>query len=67
MAQSFSWRRVLVEGAVIVGSILLPFAIDAAWEDRQQQALTNRRGLALHRTVLRRHNGCPRPHAGAHA
>lgn len=31
-----SWQRVLAEGGVIVGSILLAFALDAWWEDRQQ-------------------------------
>jgi hypothetical protein len=38
------WMRVLVEATVIVGSILLAFAIDAAWEDREQ----NRRRAALY-------------------
>ena len=32
-----SWRRRLVEGAVIVASILLAFAIDAAWDSRREQ------------------------------
>lgn len=31
------WLRVLVEGVVIVGSILLAFGIDAAWEGRNQR------------------------------
>lgn len=30
------WRRIAVEGTVIVASILLAFAIDAWWNDRQQ-------------------------------
>ena len=30
--RSIPWLRVFVEGAVIVGSILLAFGIDAAWE-----------------------------------
>jgi hypothetical protein len=30
-------RNLLAEGAVIVGSILLAFAIDAAWENRREQ------------------------------
>jgi len=30
------WLRVFVEGVVIVGSILLAFGIDAAWEGRQE-------------------------------
>ena len=33
------WLRVFVEGVVIVGSILLAFGIDAAWEGRQERAL----------------------------
>ena len=31
------WLRISVEGAVIVGSILLAFAIDAAWERSQER------------------------------
>jgi hypothetical protein len=31
------WRRVFVEGVVIVGSILLAFGIDAAWDGRDQR------------------------------
>ena len=32
------WVRIGVEGAVIVGSILLAFWIDAGWEQRQDRA-----------------------------
>ncbi|MDT8342011.1 MAG: hypothetical protein RQ751_10910 [Longimicrobiales bacterium] len=32
MTREISWRRLLVEGAVIVGSILLAFGIDAWWD-----------------------------------
>ena len=32
-----SWLRISGEGAVIVGSILLAFAIDAAWERSQER------------------------------
>ena len=43
------WTRILAEGAVIVVSILLAFAIDAAWDatrDRaaQRATLTDLRG-----------------------
>jgi hypothetical protein len=31
---AIAWRRVTLEGAVIVISILLAFAIDAWWEER---------------------------------
>lgn len=34
---SISWRRVLVEGSVIVASILLAFGIDAWWDARQER------------------------------
>ena len=33
--QEIPWKRIVVEGAAIVASILLAFAIDAWWEDRQ--------------------------------
>jgi hypothetical protein len=35
--EQIPWLRVLVEGVVIVGSILLAFGIDAAWEGRNQR------------------------------
>jgi hypothetical protein len=38
MSQSSPVRRGFVEVAAIVGSILLAFAIDAAWESQQQRA-----------------------------
>ena len=34
---TISWSRILVEGTAVVLSILLAFAIDAAWEERQQR------------------------------
>jgi hypothetical protein len=37
--QNLSWSRVLIEGLVIVGSILLAFGIDAWWEGRQERSL----------------------------
>ena len=36
-ANKISWKRISVEGVVIVASILLAFAIDAWWSDRQDQ------------------------------
>ena len=33
---SISWKRIGIEGAAIVVSILIAFAIDAAWETRQE-------------------------------
>lgn len=39
MDRSKSWRNVLVEGIVIIASILLAFAIDAAW-DRRNESVT---------------------------
>ena len=47
MSQKVPWSRVLIEGAVIVGSILLAFAIDAAWDQRQEDARTDRQVSAL--------------------
>lgn len=48
-AQTIPWKRISVEAAAIVVSILLAFAIDASWEERQsnerRQELT--RGLIL--------------------
>jgi hypothetical protein len=35
--QKISWKRLSVEAAAIVGSILLAFAIDAWWEDRNRR------------------------------
>ncbi len=36
--QKISWKRLAVEAAAIVASILLAFAIDAWWENRQDRA-----------------------------
>jgi hypothetical protein len=36
MGKQSTWLRVAVEGVVIVGSILLAFGIDAAWDGREQ-------------------------------
>ena len=36
-APQISWKRIFVEGSAIVASILLAFAIDAAWDDVQQR------------------------------
>lgn len=36
------WPRLLLEGVVIVASILLAFAIDAAWDERQERAQERR-------------------------
>ena len=38
MSRSIPWTRVLVEGVVVVGSILLAFAIDAWWEEARDRA-----------------------------
>jgi hypothetical protein len=37
MSRQFPSLRVLAEGVVIVGSILLAFGIDAWWEGRQER------------------------------
>jgi hypothetical protein len=36
-SQKLSWKRLSVEAAAIVGSILLAFAIDAWWDGKQQR------------------------------
>jgi len=43
ISKQIPWLRVFVEGVVIVGSILLAFGIDAAWDGRTQ----NQRRQAL--------------------
>ena len=35
--QSIAWKRLAIEATVIVGSILLAFAIDAWWEERGER------------------------------
>ena len=51
MSHRIPWTRVLLEGVVIVGSILLAFGIDAAWEERQEREDTERHLRALIREV----------------
>jgi len=36
-AQQVPWKRISIEAAAIVGSILLAFAIDAWWQERSEQ------------------------------
>ena len=36
-SQTIPWKRITVEAAAIVGSILLAFAIDARWDDHQDR------------------------------
>ena len=36
-SQTIQWKRLAVEGAAIIASILLAFGIDAAWNDRLEQ------------------------------
>ena len=43
MTKQIPWRRILIEGLVIVASILMAFGIDAWWDTRQED---------LRRTVL---------------
>ena len=46
-ASKIHWVRVLVEGVVIVGSILLAFGIEAWWEERVEDDLEQRHLVAL--------------------
>ncbi len=56
-----SWTRLLLEGSAIVLSILLAFAIDAAWDDRQERRFEQETLQALkeqyqgHRVLLASH------------
>ena len=45
--QDIPWKRVAVEAATIVGSILLAFAIDAWWQDHQDRAEEQRTLVGL--------------------
>jgi len=36
-SKPIEWNRLLIEGVVIVASILMAFAIDAWWDDRQSR------------------------------
>lgn len=38
-SQTIPWRHLLLEGAAIVAGILLAFAIDAWWQNREQEAM----------------------------
>ena len=40
-AQNVPWKRILIEAAAIVASILLAFAIDAWWENRRSTSQLN--------------------------
>ena len=51
-ASQISWRRVIVEGLVIVASILLAFAIDAAWDGRQERHREREVLLALEQVMV---------------
>lgn len=45
--QPIEWNRLLVEGVVIVASILLAFAIDAWWDDRQDRQAESNQLLSI--------------------
>lgn len=53
-----SWKRLSIEGAAIIASILFAFAIDAGWEQRQELAADNARlhgvyeELATHKKLI---------------
>lgn len=46
-SKPIEWNRLLVEGIVIVASILLAFAIDAWWDDRQERQAERRQLLSI--------------------
>ena len=47
------WLRVLVEGVVIVGSILLAFANDAAWDGRNERQIAEQQIAELECRIKR--------------
>jgi ketosteroid isomerase-like protein len=48
--QPVNWNRLAIEGAVIVFSILLAFAIDAWWGERQERVASANAAMANHPT-----------------
>ena len=56
-----AWKRLSIEATVIVGSILLAFAIDAWWDQRQERSLERTALIGLqseyqnHRALIVRH------------
>jgi len=50
--QNIPWKRIFVEAAAIVGSILLAFAIDAWWNDRQDREEEQVILLSLHEELI---------------
>ena len=48
-ASEIPWKRITVEAVAIVGSILLAFAIDTWWDDRQGCGGVCHRGVAVDR------------------
>lgn len=51
-APDISWKRIFVEGSAIIASILLAFAIDAAWDDKQQRDDDMAQLQSLHNELL---------------
>ena len=47
MPERMSLKRAVAEGGVIVVSILLAFAIDASWDDRQEHVAATRQAMAV--------------------
>ena len=45
--EKIPWKRLTVEAAAIVGSILLAFAIDAWWDERLERAEENEQLIRL--------------------
>jgi len=45
--QPIEWNRLLLEGVVIVASILLAFAIDAWWDERQDRQAEGNQLLSI--------------------
>ena len=57
MSKQIPWLRVIVEGVVIVGSVLLALAADAWWDGREDQSFATE-ALELTCPHLRYHLLC---------
>ena len=55
MSKQIPWLRVFVEGAVIVASILLAFALDAWWDRRGERVWERAQLEALHGEFTENH------------
>ena len=55
MSTSVRWRKMVVESAAVVASILLAFGIDASWDAWKERTTEREIIAALHEEMLRNH------------